>query len=87
MKVHQDTLLRRIKKKHGLTFAEYRDKKMACVRRTLVQKAIDLALSGDRALLIFCLKNYCGWSDKQDIVVNNTSLEEYLSSLRKKRKA
>lgn len=63
MEVSGDTVARRIREKYDMTFAEYRNKKMAKVRMSLVQKAIELAMNGDRTLMIFSLKNYCGWSD------------------------
>lgn len=63
MKCGTDTVAVKIKKKYGITFHEYRDKKMASVRLTLTQKAIQMAKAGDKTMLIFSLKNYCGWSD------------------------
>lgn len=58
-----DLVEQKIKGEHGITFSEYRDQKMASVRLSLVQKAIHMAESGDRVMLIFCLKNFVGWSD------------------------
>lgn len=64
LKVSEDTIENRIKEKTGKTFSEYRNKKMAPFRNKLVKKALDMALKdGDRVMLIFCLKNYCGWTD------------------------
>ena len=64
MDVSEDTLERRIKEKHKCTFTEYADKMMAPIKLKLVQKALSKALDGDNTLLIFCLKNLCGWADK-----------------------
>lgn len=47
----------------GLGYKEFRDRNMVHVRFGLIQKAQDLALKGDRTMLIFCLKNLCGWND------------------------
>ena len=60
------TIERKIKELHNLTFAEYKDEKMDKVRLKLQQKAIQMALKGDRVMLIFCLKNLCKWADKID---------------------
>lgn len=63
MDCSEDTLQNKIKEKYNVTFSVYRDKKMSKVRLTLTQKAIQMANAGDRTLLIFCLKNYCNWTD------------------------
>jgi len=62
--VHPSTLEKYIKKIWGITYSEFRDQNMVSIRFKLNQAAIDKALGGDTAMLIFCLKNYCGWSDK-----------------------
>lgn len=58
-----DTLAKYIRKQYNSTFTEFRDKMMLPVRLSLMEKAVDMAKSGDRTMLIFTLKNYCGWSD------------------------
>ena len=65
----EDTIDRRIKEKHNKTFAEYRDIKMSGVKIKLQQKAIAMGLGGNVTMLIFCLKNLCEWSDKQDTTI------------------
>ena len=62
--VGKDKILEDIVKYRGKTFSEYRDEKMATTRLRLVQQALDMAIkNGNAALLIFCLKNLCKWSD------------------------
>jgi hypothetical protein len=74
METSEDTIANRIRETYDLTFSEYRAKKMAKVRRSLVQKALDMAINGGHAtMLIFCLKNLCGWTDNQDIAINKDS--------------
>ncbi len=65
--VSQDTLRRRIEEKYKKSFSEYRDEKLSTTKIKLQQKAIMMALGGDRVMLIFCLKNICGWTDKQEV--------------------
>jgi hypothetical protein len=62
--VSPDTIEARIKEEHGLTFTEYKDKRMGKVKIKLQQKALDMALKGHATMMIFCLKNLCGWVDK-----------------------
>ena len=71
--VSEDTIERRIRERHDLTYAEYRCKKQALVRKSLVSTAYALAMGlpphqgkPDKTLLIFCLKNLCGWSDNNN---------------------
>jgi hypothetical protein len=47
-------------------FTEFREKHMVHTRLAIVRKAIDKAEKGDNVMLIFCLKNLCGWKDKWD---------------------
>ena len=61
-----DTIRRRIKEEHGMTFGEYHELKMERTATKLQQKAIEMALAGDRTLMIFCLKNLAKWADKVD---------------------
>lgn len=63
-KVSVDTIARKIKDASGLTFAEFRDQNMVHTRFSLIRKAIKKAENGDNTMLIFCLKNMCGWRDK-----------------------
>ena len=69
MGISQDSLDRRIKEDHGLTFHEYNKLKMQRTATKLQQKAVEGALRGNTTLMIFCLKNLAGWSDK----VENTN--------------
>jgi hypothetical protein len=56
-----------IKQTWGVTFREFRDKNMVHTRLGLQRKAIEKANSGDNTMLIFALKNLCGWSDKNQV--------------------
>lgn len=68
----EDTIERRIRKEHDLTFAEYRDKKLADIRKQLVSTALEMALyDKNKTMLIFCLKNLCGWSDNVQLNEDN----------------
>ena len=67
MDCSSDTIERNIKEKHDMTFVQYREKKMATTRTRLIEKALSMAFSGDRVMLIFSLKNLCNWKDKQEI--------------------
>lgn len=59
-----DTICRAVKKKHGVSFAEFRaqkaDRGRVAIRRTMLQKA----LKGDNAMLIWLSKNYMNMADK-----------------------
>jgi hypothetical protein len=65
--VHPDTILKFIKREIGpLTFSEFREQNMVHTRFSLIRTAIDKAERGDNVMLIFCLKNLCGWRDKNE---------------------
>lgn len=64
LEISEDTIERNIKSKYGLTFTEYAEKRMEPIKLKLIQKALSKALDGENVLLIFCLKNLCGWGDR-----------------------
>lgn len=68
------TIERFIRTEYDLTFVEFRQQRMVHTRHALVRKALEKALKGDNTMLIFCLKNLCGWSDKQDISANGDGI-------------
>ena len=66
LEVHENTIKKHIKKRYGLTFTEYSERKLSRTMVKLVQKALDMATSGNAVMMIFCLKNICKWKDKFD---------------------
>lgn len=78
-KCSEDTIERRINEATGQTFVEFRDSHLVFTKSELIGKALLRADKSD-ALLIFCLKNLCGWRDKQpdedqpSAVVNNNQM-------------
>lgn len=65
-KCGETTIADFIKANYGLTFREFREQKMVHTRHELIRTAIGKAMQGDNVMLIFCLKNLCGWSDKPE---------------------
>ncbi len=75
MNVSTDTISRVIKRDFNMSFAEFREQNMVHTRRRLVRTAIREATkkSGpNTAMLIFCLKNMCGWKDKFDVGIEKS---------------
>jgi len=69
--VSPPTIARHISDKYGMTFEELREQKMVATRHNLIRTAIQQAESGqNNVMLIFCLKNLCGWKDKHEVDVN-----------------
>lgn len=66
LEVSEDTIDRRIKEQKKMTFEDYKETKLGITKIKLQQKAIKMGLDGNPAMLIFCLKNLCGWSDKNE---------------------
>lgn len=66
MKIGKETIVRRIREKHDMTFGEYHALKMEGTGTKLQQKAIEMALKGNATMLIFSLKNIAKWADKVD---------------------
>ena len=73
------TIKNHIKKRYNMTFTEYAEKKLSRTKVKLVQKAIEMANSGNATMLIFCLKNINKWSDNNNIEVDLKTTEIKLS--------
>ena len=72
---HENSIKNHIKKRYGLTFTEYAEKKLSRTKVKLVQKAIEMAMAGNVSMMIFSLKNICKWSDNQDNVVDISKIQ------------
>lgn len=58
------------KKNHNMTFAHFREQNLVQTRFMLIRTAIEKAQKGDNAMIIFCLKNLCGWKDRYESEVH-----------------
>ena len=76
LKVHERTIQRAITRDTGRTFEEYRSFHEGGLQLKLIQKAVEMALSGNVAILIFLLKNKCGYSDKVETKMVEVSKED-----------
>ena len=65
-KCSEDTIERRIKEKHGITFAEFRDQNMVHTKYDLIRRAIQKAEHSE-SMHKFCLKNLADWREKTDM--------------------
>jgi hypothetical protein len=65
-KVDQDTIITRCKEWGYEGFSDAREQNMVHTRLTLIRNALKMAEKGNPALMIFCLKNLCGWVDKHE---------------------
>lgn len=55
-----------VKTHFSLTFFDFREQNAVHSRLSMIRKAISKAEAGDNCMLIFCLKNLCGWKDRYD---------------------
>ena len=62
----EDTIENRVKELGYPTFSVFREQNMVHTRFNLIRKAISMGESGNVPMLIFSLKNLCGWSDKYE---------------------
>lgn len=62
-----ETVETRIKEGYNLSFPEFRDQNMVETRKMLIRTALKQARTGNTAMLIFCLKNLCGWKDRHEV--------------------
>jgi uncharacterized protein YbcV (DUF1398 family) len=62
----EDTIENRVKELGYPSFSAFRDENMVHTRFSLIRKAISKAEAGDNVMLIFTLKNLCGWADRNE---------------------
>ena len=62
----EDTVVRRVKERHGTTYQEYAKSIAPRGRVSLRRKQFELALAGDRTMLIWLGKQMLGQADKVD---------------------
>jgi len=65
-----DTIERAVKREHGVTFAEHWKVKASTGRISLRRSQWQLAMKGDRVMLIWLGKQYLGQQDKRDVQVS-----------------
>ena len=60
----QTTVEAAVRDNFGMAFREFRQQNMVHTRMMLIRTALQKAERGDNCMLIFCLKNLCGWADQ-----------------------
>jgi hypothetical protein len=88
LKIPTTTLLDAIKrdKGKGITWNHYKNKVWRHNKADLVEVALTQAKKGNVAILIFCLKNLCKWSDKpalDDVRMENLDEDELTVIIKK----
>lgn len=73
--VHENTIKNHIKKRYNMTFTEYAEKKLSRTKVKLVQKALEMATSGNTTMMIFCLKNLNKWKDNPDEEIDASKIQ------------
>lgn len=73
--VSQDTIIRYIEKTYKTSYANFREQNMVHTRFSLIRTALKQAESGNTAMLIFCLKNMCGWTDKNENINHDSNIQ------------
>jgi AraC-like DNA-binding protein len=62
--VSDSTLAKFIQDTWSQTYTEFRDQRFVRTKVSLIQTAISRANKNSNTMLIFALKNLCGWADK-----------------------
>lgn len=64
LEISDTTIKKHIKKRFDMTFTQYAERKLSRTKVKLVQKALEMAYSGNVVMTIFCLKNINKWQDR-----------------------
>lgn len=83
----EDTVERCVKRDKGMGFKEYWTIKSSKGKISLRRKQFEVAMSGDKTLLIWLGKQWLGQTEKQDITERSVemSYEDYINSLNKEK--
>lgn len=79
LQVSEDTIDRRIKEVHGLTFSEYQALRMGRTAVKIQQKIVELALKGNPKLLEVAAKYLAGWTEKSDLLITSNDVTIVIS--------
>lgn len=81
--ISDQTLYRRCKTDRKMDFVELRTQKLAEGSDALISKGFTMALSGDRTMLIFYLKNRAGFADRTivDATVTPATEEAFVEAM------
>lgn len=78
-KCSEDTIENRAKEWGYVDYSDCRQQNMVHTRLKLIRNALAMAEKGNPALMIFCLKNLCGWADKMESNVTTGDLKIVIS--------
>lgn len=76
--VHYATLARYIEREFNVNFADYSQQKKSSGHALLRSKMFEMALSGDKTMLIWLSKQYLGMRDQTNILQTIESLPEII---------
>ena len=71
LKISADTLEKRIRESYDLTFKAYFDQKSSNGKISLRRKQYEMAIAGDRVMLIWLGKQYLDQRDNRDMQISN----------------
>ena len=76
-----DTIVRRFKEDHGITFADFIAQKKLVGHEKIRRKMHDRALEGSDTMLVWISKNRLGYSDKKEIAHDNAASGKLIVNL------
>lgn len=70
LEARRQLIARRIQKRFGCDYLTYRNERMELVKAKLINKAYNMAFAGNVQMLMFCLKNLCGWVERKEFLAS-----------------
>ena len=72
----EDTITRAVKRAHRMTYEEYAASHAAAGHVSIRRKQMELAMAGDRTMLIWLGKQYLGQAEKQETGIHDRTVEQ-----------